>query len=122
MKLLIMFLAIQRVVSFLFISLVIIGITGGGYGLHLDATDSDSPLGAVVGIAGKYGRRGFMAGYDIETGKQKWQFDTIKSENWEGDFVTKTADGVKLPRDIAKEKESKIDKRSPQQLPLLEKI
>jgi alcohol dehydrogenase (cytochrome c) len=63
-------------------------------------------LGAVVGIAGKYGRRGFMAGYDIETGKQKWQFDTIKAENWEGDFVTKTADGVKLPRDIAKEKAS----------------
>lgn len=83
---------------------VIIGITGVGYGLHLDATDSDSPLGAVVGIAGKYGRRGFMAGYDIETGKQKWQFDTIKAENWEGDFVTQTADGVKLPRDIAKEK------------------
>jgi hypothetical protein len=55
---------------------VIIGITGVGYGLHLDAIDSDSPLGTVVGIAGKYGRRGFMAGYDIHTGEQKWQFDT----------------------------------------------
>ncbi|MBN46350.1 MULTISPECIES: pyrroloquinoline quinone-dependent dehydrogenase [unclassified Methylophaga] len=83
---------------------VIIGITGVGYGLHLDATDSDSPLGTVVGIAGKFGRRGFMAGYDIHTGEQKWQFDTIKSENWEGNFVTKTADGIELPRDIAKEK------------------
>lgn len=83
---------------------VIIGITGVGYGLHLDAVDSDSPLGTVVGIAGKYGRRGFMAGYDIHTGEQKWQFDTIKSENWEGNFVTKTADGVELPRDITSEK------------------
>lgn len=83
---------------------VIIGITGVGYGLHLDAVDSDSPLGTVVGIAGKFGRRGFMAGYDIHTGEQKWQFDTIKSENWEGNFTTKTADGIELPRDIAKEK------------------
>lgn len=83
---------------------VIIGITGVGYGLHLDAVDSDSPLGTVVGIAGKYGRRGFMAGYDIHTGEQKWQFDTIKSENWEGNFVTKTADGVELPRNINNEK------------------
>ncbi|ODN67210.1 pyrroloquinoline quinone-dependent dehydrogenase [Methylophaga muralis] len=83
---------------------VIIGITGVGYGLHLDAVDSDSPLGTVVGIAGKYGRRGFMAGYDIHTGEQKWQFDTIKSENWEGNFVTKTADGVELPRNITNEK------------------
>jgi len=83
---------------------VIIGITGVGYGLHLDATDNDSSLGTVVGIAGEYGRRGFMAGYDIHTGEQTWQFDTIKSEGWEGDFVTKTADGITLPRDIAKEK------------------
>jgi len=84
---------------------VIIGITGVGYGLHLeDAMDADSALGTVVGIAGKYGRRGFMAGYDINTGEQKWQFDTIKSEGWEGNFVTETADGVKLPRDISQEK------------------
>ncbi|MCX4186470.1 pyrroloquinoline quinone-dependent dehydrogenase [Methylophaga sp. OBS4] len=85
---------------------VIIGITGVGYGLHLDSLDSDAPLGTVVGIAGKYGRRGFLAAYDMETGEQTWQFDTIPEQGWEGDFVQFTADGVRLPRDIEAEKSS----------------
>lgn len=85
---------------------VIIGITGVGYGLHLEAPDSDAPLGAVVGIAGKYGRRGFLAAYDVNTGEQAWQFDTIPEQGWEGDFVQTTADGVTLPRDIEAEKAS----------------
>lgn len=83
---------------------VIIGITGVGYGLHLDLPESDSPLGAVVGIAGDYGRMGFLAAYDIDNGEQIWQFDTIRHHNWEGDFTKVTADGVQLPRDIAAEK------------------
>ncbi len=83
---------------------VIIGITGVGYGLHLDSPDPNAPLGAVVGIAGKYGRRGFLAAYDVETGEQEWQFDTIPEQGWEGDFVETTPDGEKLPRDIEAEK------------------
>jgi glucose dehydrogenase len=83
---------------------VIIGITGVGYGLHLDSPDPDAPLGTVVGIAGKYGRRGFLAAYDMETGEQVWQFDTIPEQGWEGDYVAVTADGVRLPRDIEAEK------------------
>lgn len=85
---------------------VIIGITGVGYGLHLDSPDPDAPLGAVVGIAGKYGRRGFLAAYDVETGEQRWQFDTIPEQGWEGDFMATTPDGEKLPRDIEAEKAS----------------
>lgn len=88
---------------------VIIGITGVGYGLHLDSPDPNAPLGAVVGIAGQYGRRGFLAAYDIQTGKQIWQFDTIAAEGWEGDFVTDTPDGVNLPRDIAAEKAAMLE-------------
>lgn len=83
---------------------VIIGITGVGYGLHLESPDPDAPLGAVVGIAGKYGRRGFLAAYDVETGDQKWQFDTIPEQGWEGDFVATTPGGEILPRDIEAEK------------------
>lgn len=83
---------------------VIIGITGVGYGLHLDSPDPDAPLGTVVGIAGQYGRRGFLAAYEMQSGKQVWQFDTIAAEGWEGAFVSETADGVKLPRDIPAEK------------------
>lgn len=83
---------------------VIVGITGVGYGLHLDSPDPDAPLGSVVGIAGNYGRRGFMAAYDINTGAQAWKFDTVPEKGWEGTFTRKTPDGVVLPRDIDQEK------------------
>ena len=88
---------------------VFIGITGVGYGLHLDSPDPDAPLGAVVGIAGKYGRRGFLAAYDSATGEPVWQFDTIPEQNWEGDFVATTPGGEPLPRDIEAEKAAAPD-------------
>lgn len=83
---------------------VIVGITGVGYGLHLDSPDPDAPLGAVVGIAGNYGRRGFMAAFDVNTGKLAWKFDTVPEKGWEGNFTKVTADGVVLPRNIEQEK------------------
>lgn len=83
---------------------VIVGITGVGYGLHLDSPDPDAPLGSVVGIAGNYGRRGFMAAYDINTGAQAWKFDTVPDTGWEGKFTQTTPDGVVLPRNIEQEK------------------
>ncbi|WP_334119699.1 pyrroloquinoline quinone-dependent dehydrogenase [Limnobacter sp.] len=83
---------------------VIVGITGVGYGLHLDSPDPDAPLGAVVGIAGNYGRRGFMAAYDVNTGAQAWKFDTVPDSGWEGKFTQTTPDGMVLPRDIEQEK------------------
>lgn len=84
---------------------VIVGITGVGYGLHLDSPRPGAPLGAVVGVSGRYGRPGFLAAYDAETGKKIWQFDTTQ-EGWEGSFRTETPDGVPLHRDIAAEKAS----------------
>jgi len=83
---------------------VIVGITGVGYGLHLDSDRPNAPLGAVVGFAGSFGRPGFYAAYDAATGKLVWQFDTIAQSGWEGTFRTATADGVPLHRDIALEK------------------
>lgn len=83
---------------------VIIGITGVGYGLHLDSPREDAPLGAVVGIAGHYGRRGFIAAFDVDTGTPIWQFDTIPEQGWEGNFAKQTADGVVLPRDTDRER------------------
>lgn len=83
---------------------VIVGITGVGYGLHLDSPDPDAPLGAVVGIAGNYGRRGFMAAYDANTGAMAWKFDTVPDQGWEGEFTEATLDGVVLPRNIEEEK------------------
>ncbi len=83
---------------------VIIGITGVGYGLHIDNPRDDAPLGAVIGVAGRFGRPGFLAAFDVNDGQRIWQFDTIPTTGWEGDFTQTTADGVTLDRDIAAEK------------------
>lgn len=83
--------------------LVIAGITGVGYGLHIDSDRPGAPLGAVVGISGRFGRPGFLAAYDATTGKKVWQFDTT-IENWEGEFRNSTLDGMPMQRDIATEK------------------
>ncbi|PPC83794.1 MAG: pyrrolo-quinoline quinone [Methylotenera sp.] len=85
---------------------VIVGVTGVGYGLHIDQPRLDAPLGAVVGVSGQYGRPGFLAAYDINNGKKVWQFDTIPSQGWEGVFAETTSDGVSLNRNIVAEKEN----------------
>ena len=83
---------------------VIVGITGVGYGLHIDNPREDAPLGAVIGVTGRYGRPGFLAAFDVTNGKRTWQFDTIPDQGWEGKFTETTEDGVKFNRDIAQEK------------------
>ena len=81
-----------------------IGITGVGYGLHLEAAREGAPLGAVVGFAGPSQRAGFYAAFDAETGKKIWQFDSTPKAGWEGGFREKTPDGAPLDRDIAGER------------------
>lgn len=83
---------------------VIVGITGVGYGLHIEEDRPDAPLGAVIGVAGRYGRPGFLAAFDANTGKRVWQFDTIPTEGWEGQFTPTTPDGIPLNRDLDKER------------------
>ena len=82
---------------------VFAGVVGVGYGLHLESERPGAPLGTVVGIAGKYGSPGFLAAFNARTGKRVWQWDTTQA-GWEGDYVTRTAYGAPLPRDIAAEK------------------
>jgi len=84
-------------------NLVIAGINGVGYGLHLDSDRPGSPLGTVVGVEGRFGRPGFIAAFDINTGKRVWQFDTTQPD-WAGAYALTTPDGVPLNRDIAAEK------------------
>jgi len=83
---------------------VIVGITGVGYGLHIDNPREDAPLGAVIGVTGRYGRPGFLAAFDVQTGARAWQFDTIPEQGWEGEFKATTHDGIALNRDIQNEK------------------
>lgn len=90
---------------------VIVGITGVGYGLHVDIPRLDAPLGAVIGVDGRYGRPGFLAAYDVNSGKRLWQFDTIPAQGWEGVFAEKTADGIALNRNVAAEKADMINNK-----------
>ncbi|MBI1397857.1 MAG: PQQ-binding-like beta-propeller repeat protein [Betaproteobacteria bacterium] len=83
---------------------VVIGITGVGYGLHLDSDRPGAPLGAVVGIAGQSQRAGFYAAFDAETGKRLWQFDSTPKSGWAGDFRATTPGGEALHRDLANER------------------
>lgn len=85
---------------------VIVGITGVGYGLHLDTDRPGAPLGAVVGIAGQSQRAGFYAAFDATSGKRVWQFDSTPASGWEGEFRSVTLDGAPLDRDLAREKQS----------------
>jgi len=84
--------------------LVIVGVTGAGYGLHVEDAKGGLDGGAVVGIEGGYGRRGWLAAYDARTGEERWRWYVTPSEGWEGGFVDKTADGMPLHRDTAAEK------------------
>lgn len=83
---------------------VIVGITGVGYGLHLDSERDGTPLGAVVGIAGQTQRAGFYAAFDAASGQRLWQFDSTPATGWEGEFRETTLDGEPLSRDVAAER------------------
>lgn len=83
---------------------VIVGVTGAGYGLHLDNSKGKQPIGAVIGMAGAYGRRGFLAAFDTETGKELWRWYTIPDNGWEGEWRANTPDGAPLHRDLTAEK------------------
>jgi len=90
---------------------VIVGVTGVGYGLHVDTPRADAPLGAVIGVDGRYGRPGFLAAYDVSSGKRIWQFDTIPAQGWEGLFTETTSDGISLNRDITAEKANLLNNK-----------
>jgi glucose dehydrogenase len=86
---------------------VIVGANGLGYGLHLDSTRPGAPLGAVVGLPGAYGGIGFLAAFDVATGKPVWRFDTIRRPDeggWEGEYSPTAAAGVPMTRDTSAER------------------
>lgn len=84
--------------------LVIVGVTGAGYGLHVEDEKGGLDGGSVIGIEGGYGRRGWLAAYDARTGEERWRWYVTKADGWEGGYVTATPDGTPLHRDVAAEK------------------
>ena len=86
---------------------VIVGVNGLGYGLHLDSARSGAPLEAVVGLPGQYGGIGFLAAFDVATGKPVWKFENIRRPEdggWEGKLQNVTDYGVAMHRDLDAEK------------------
>jgi glucose dehydrogenase len=86
---------------------VFVGITGTGYGLHLDLKDGGDAAMSVVGFSGgDNGLRGFLAAYDAATGREIWRWHTVPDASWIGQWRVETPDGVPLNRRIDEEKAS----------------
>lgn len=84
---------------------VFVGITGVGYGLHLEVKDHGETALSVVGVSGgQHGLRGLLTAYDAETGKELWRWHSVEDEHWVGEFRETTADGVPLHRDLVRER------------------
>jgi glucose dehydrogenase len=85
--------------------LVLAGITGAGYGLHVEIEQNGQPVLSVAGLGGnRHGLRGFLVALDAKTGEERWRWYSTAESHWEGQFA-KTVDGsVPLNRDIASER------------------
>lgn len=86
-----------------FEDLVIVGVTGAGYGLHL-GREAGGAVDTVIGFAGTFGRRGYLAAYNAESGEEVWRWYTTAADGWEGEWKTQTPDGAPLFRNIPDEK------------------
>lgn len=84
---------------------IFVGITGAGYGLHMEVEQDGKPTLAVGGFAGGgHGLRGFMVAYDVNNGEEIWRWYSASEEDWAGEWVETASGGESFNRDIAKEK------------------
>ena len=84
---------------------VFVGITGAGYGLHMEVEQDGKQTLAVGGFAGGgHGLRGYMVAYDVNTGEEIWRWYSSSEEDWEGDWVEASSGGESFNRDIESEK------------------
>ncbi len=86
---------------------VFVGITGAGYGLHLNLEEDGEQVLSVGGLSGGgHGLRGFLLAYDAFSGKEIWRWYTVPEKNWQGQWRKHTAYGASLNRDIRAEKQA----------------
>lgn len=87
--------------------LVLVGVTGTGYGLHLDIDDAGQSTLSVVGMSGgQNGLRGFLVAYDAFTGEERWRWYSVPGPEWTGLWRRSNADGATFyQRDIVGEQE-----------------
>jgi glucose dehydrogenase len=84
---------------------VYVGISGTGYGLHLDKPEGGAAALSVVGLSGgQHGLRGFLACFDLDTGRELWRWYSVPEQGWEGAYAEAAPDGLSLNRDLAAER------------------
>lgn len=84
--------------------LVLVGVTGAGYGLHVETTGEGTPQISVAGLGGeKLGLRGYLVALDARTGEERWRWHVTEA-GWEGEFSATTPYGVPLNRDLDAER------------------
>lgn len=86
--------------------MVFVGITGAGYGLHMEFEENGKQILSVGGLSGGgHGQRGFLVAYDAETGREIWRWYTVPESGWEGVWRETAGADLSLNRDIPREKE-----------------
>lgn len=84
---------------------VLVGISGAGYGLHLEQKEDGEHVLSVAGLSGGgHGLRGFIVAYDAETGSELWRWHSTAASRWQGEWRPKTGYGVPLNRDLQAER------------------
>jgi alcohol dehydrogenase (cytochrome c) len=85
--------------------LVLAGITGAGYGLHVEVEENGQTMLSVAGLGGgDHGLRGFLVALDASTGEERWRWHSAEGPGWEGDYVERVDGDVPLNRDIDTER------------------
>ena len=86
---------------------VLVGISGAGYGLHMDLEQDGEYVLSVGGLSGGgHGLRGFIVAYDMETGAEIWRWHSTPESGWQGKWRKKTRYGVPLNRDLQAERKA----------------
>ncbi len=86
---------------------VLVGITGAGYGLHVEFEEHGEPVLSVGGLGdGGHGLRGFLAAYDATSGRELWRWYSVPERGWEGQWRSSTPYGIPLHRDVEGEQEA----------------
>jgi len=86
--------------------MVLVGVTGAGYGLHVETKDKGEARITVAGIGGEHlGLRGFLLALDANTGAERWRW-YVTGEHWEGPMQSSTAWGAEMHRDLPGEQKA----------------
>ena len=83
--------------------LVIVSTTGAGY-TNVFADDDEKARNAFGRAGPRSGMRAFISAYAADTGQLVWRWYATKDQGWEGEFVSHTAFGDPLDRDLATER------------------